>query len=165
MAINNGTQQYQKTTEHSFIDLTQLQGSGEVGRYKDDVVGVLLGIEPRPGTYQVQDRKTGNIITRPNSWTAHFQDGSMFSWPTYLDEQTGQVMPWSRFDQSINLAACVQQGIAIHIWRDERKFVHLEIAEQQQAQVNLNPMPIMQQQVAQPAQPMMPQQAPWDMQQ
>lgn len=163
MAINNGTQQYQ-TTRHNFIDLAQLQGSGEGPQYKDEVVGVLLGIEPRDGFYQITDRKTGQVITRPNSWTAHFADGSMFSWPTYLDEETNTVRPWSRFDQSINLAACAQQGIAIHIWRDERKFVHLEIAEQQQAQVNLNPMPIMQQQVAQPAQPMMPQQAPWDMQ-
>lgn len=167
MAISNNGQQYQNT--HNFIDLNQLQGSGEVGRYKDDVVGVLLGIEPRDGFYQVQDRKTGVMIQRPNSWTAHFADGSMFSWPTYLDETSGRVMPWSRFDQSINLAACAQQGIAIHIWRDERKFVHLEIAEQQQVQTNLNPLPIMngqqvaQQQVAQP-QPAMPATAPWDMQ-
>ena len=166
MAISNNGQQYTNNQQqHSFIDLAQLHGSGEVGRYKDDVTGILLGIEPRDGFYQIQDRKTGVMIQRPNSWTAHFADGSMFSWPTYLDETTGQVMPWSRFDQSINLAACAQQGIAIHIWRDERKFVHLEIAktQTQQIQTNLNPLPIMQGQ--QVAQPVMPQQAPWDMQQ
>ena len=165
MAISNNGQQYQ-TRQHNFIDLGQLQGSGEGPQYKDEVVGILLGIEPREGFYQITDRKTGQVITRPNSWTAHFADGSMFSWPTYLDEETNTVRPWSRFDPSINLQACVQQRTVIHIWRDKNKFCHLEIAEQQQAQVNLNPMPIMQgQQVAQPAQPMMPQTAPWDMQQ
>ena len=130
MAINSNTQ---------FINLNQLNGSGEVGRYKDEVTGVLVGIEPRGGTYQVTDRRTGQLIERPNSWTAHFEDGSMWSWPTYVNEQ-GQVCPWSRFDPSINLAQCVQNKVRIHVWKDDRQFSHLEIAEEQ---TSINPLPIM----------------------
>ena len=129
--INNTT----ANNAHNFIDLNGLVGSGEVGRYKDDVTGILLGIEPRGGTYQVQDRKTGQVITRPNSWTAHFADGSMWSWPTYVDENTGEIRPWSRFDQSINLAACVQQRLTIHVWKDKNKFCHLEVVEQSNTSV------------------------------
>lgn len=144
MAINNNGTMYQQ--QHNFIDLNQLQGSGEVGRYKDEVTGILVGIEPRPGTYEVKDRRTGEVITRPNSWTAHFADGSMWSWPTWVDPQ-GRVQPWSRFDPSINLAACVAQQKVIHVWKDDRNFSHLEVVETQ-VQMNPNPMPIMQ---AQPA--------------
>ena len=140
MAISNQQQQFVRT--HNFIDLNQLAGSGEVGRYKDDVTGILVGIEPRDGVYQVKDRKSGQVITRPNSWTAHFEDGSMWSWPTYVDPNTNTVQPWSRFDPSINLAACVQQRIAIHVWKDDKNFSHLEIAAEQQHS-NLNPLPIM----------------------
>lgn len=130
MAISNSNSNQQYNRVRTFVPLDQLpQGSGESGTYKDEVIGILVGIEPREGSYQITDRRTGQKISRPNSWTAHFADGSMFSWPTYLDEQ-GVVRMWSRFDQSINLAACVQQGIPIHIWRDERKFVHLELAQQ-----------------------------------
>lgn len=139
MAISNGTQQFQNN--HNFINLDGFTGSGEVGRYKDDIVGVLVGIEPRGGTYEVKDRRTGETITRPNSWTAHFEDGSMWSWPTYVDEN-GQVMPWSRFDPSINLALCVKQRKVIHVWKDDRKFCHLEVMD---TQVNLNPLPIVNQ--------------------
>lgn len=135
MAISNGTQQFQST--RNFINLDGFIGSGEVGRYKDEVIGVLVGIEPRGGTYQVKDRRTGETITRPNSWTAHFEDGSMWSWPTYVDETTHQVMPWSRFDPSINLALCVQQRKVIHVWKDDRSFSHLEIVN-----TNVNPLPI-----------------------
>lgn len=136
MAISNGTQQFHR----NFIDLNGFTGSGEVGRYKDEVTGVLLGIEPRGGTYEVKDRRTGEIITRPNSWTAVFEDGSMWSWPTYVDETTHQVMPWSRFDPSINLALCVQQRKVIHVWKDDRNFSHLELVD---TQVNMNPLPVM----------------------
>lgn len=139
MAISNGTQQFQSTRNHNFIDLSGLTGSGEVGRYKDEVTGVLVGIEPRGGTYQVPDRRTGQIIERPNSWTAHFEDGSMWSWPTYVDEN-GQVMPWSRFDPSINLALCVKQRKVIHVWKDDRQFSHLEVVE---TKTNINPLPVM----------------------
>lgn len=103
------------------------KGTGEASLYKKDVTGVLVGIEPRGGTYQVADRSTGEIITRPNSWTAHFADGSRFSWPTYVDED-GNVQPWSRFDESIDLQQCCEQGIAIHLWKDDRGFTHLELA-------------------------------------
>jgi len=137
MAINvssNGT------TTRNFINLAGFCGSGEVGRYKDEVIGVLVGIEPRGGTYQVKDRRTGEIIERPNSWTAYFEDGSMWSWPTYVDEADGLVKPWSRFNRSINLALCVQQRKVIHVWKDDRQFSHLELVD---TQVNMNPMPIM----------------------
>ena len=151
MAINNGTQQF-TNTNHNFINLQGFCGSGEVGRYLDDHTGVLLGIEPRGGSYQVKDRRTGQLITRPNSWTAHFADGMMVSWPTYLDEQTGQVMPWSRFDQSINLAEVVANHKVVHLWRDDRNFFHLELVKTE-VQMNPNPLPIM------------GQQAPWTPQQ
>lgn len=136
MAISNGTQQFQST--RNFINLDGFIGSGEVGRYKDEVIGVLVGIEPRGGTYQVKDRRTGQLIERPNSWTAFFEDGSMWSWPTYVDETTHRVMPWSRFDPSINLALCVQQRKVIHVWKDDKSFSHLEIVN-----TNVNPLPIM----------------------
>jgi len=131
MAISNGN--------HQFINLNGFTGSGEVGRYKTDVTGILVGIEPRTGTYQVKDRRTGQMIERPNSWTAYFEDGSMWSWPTYVNEN-GQVMPWSRFDPSIDLNACVQQRKVIHVWKDDRQFSHLEVVE---TTTNVNPLPIM----------------------
>lgn len=138
MAINMQQQQYvrQVNPQVSFIDLNGFVGSGEVGRYKDDVTGILVGIEPRGGSYQVKDRRTGQLIERPNSWTAHFQDGSMWSWPTYVDEATGQVRPWSRFDPSINLAACVANQTVIHVWKDDKQFSHLEIVD---TTVQMNP--------------------------
>ena len=133
MAISNSSSTRNYT--RSFVPLDQLpQGTGNSGRYVTDVTGVLIGIEPRTGTYQVTDRATGQVITRPNSWTAHFADGSMFSWPTYVDPADGQVKMWSRFDRSINLAQVIQQGIAIHLWKDERSFTHLEIAATQTAE-------------------------------
>lgn len=103
------------------------KGTGESTLYKTDIVGQLVGLEPRDGVYTVTDRKTGQPITRPNSWTAHFADGSRFSWPTYVDE-AGRVQPWSRYDPSIDLDQCVSQGILIHLWKDEHGFTHLELA-------------------------------------
>lgn len=140
MITNNGTQ-YNNTRQHNFINLQGFAGSGEVGRYKDEVVGVLVGIEPREGTYQVKDRRTGQLIERPNSWTAVFEDGSMWSWPTYVDEQ-GRVMPWSRFDPSINLAEVVARRQVIHVWKDDRQFSHLELVDTT-VQMNPGPLPIM----------------------
>ena len=117
-----------QNTGRQFLPLNQLpKGSGEVGRYLTDVTGILVGIEPRGGSYQVKDRRTGQMITRPNSWTAYFADGNMFSWPTYVDPATGQVMPWSRFDKSIDLAQIIQQQVVIHLWKDDRQFTHLEV--------------------------------------
>lgn len=125
MAISNGTQQYTR----QFLPLDKLpSGTGTSGRYVTDIVGQLVGIEPRGGSYKVTDRRTGQVIERPNSWTAHFADGNMFSWPTYVDEN-GHVQMWSRFDQSISLAQVIQQGIVIHLWKDERSFTHLEIVD------------------------------------
>jgi len=117
---------YSKT---NFIPLEYLpHGTGEVGRYLPEVEGILIGLEARGGTYTVKDRKTGQEITRPNSWTAHFADGSMWSWPTYLGED-GKVYPWSRFDPSIDLVQCIQQQKVIHVWKDEYNFCHLELVE------------------------------------
>lgn len=162
--ITNQQQQYQSTRQHNFIDLSGFTGSGEVGRYLDDHTGVLVGIEPRPGSYTIKDRRTGQMIQRPNSWTAVFEDGNMVSWPTYIDEATNTVRPWSRFDSSINLAEVVAQRKVVHLWRDDRQFFHLEVVETE-VSMNPNPLPIMQQQQPyQQAQPM-PAAAPWDIQQ
>ena len=129
MAISNQQQQYKRS---SFVPLDQLPtGTGESGRYLTDITGQLVGIEPRDGSYQITDRRTGQVITRPNSYTAHFADGSMFSWPTYLDE-SGHVQMWSRFEAGLSLAQIIQQGIVIHLWKDERNFTHLEVVAQQQ---------------------------------
>lgn len=147
-------------TTRNFINLSGFRGSGEVGRYKDDVTGILVGIEPRPGTYQVKDRRTGQLIERPNSWTAVFEDGSMWSWPTYVDPTTHQVLPWSRFDASIDLAACVAQRKVIHVWKDDRQFSHLEVVETQVA-MNPNPLPIMGQHMATAA-AAVPEVMPWE---
>jgi hypothetical protein len=122
----------QPQTNYSKINFIPLEylphGTGEVGRYLPEVEGVLVGLEARSGTYTVKDRKTGQEITRPNSWTAHFADGSMWSWPTYLGED-GKVYPWSRFDPSIDLVQCIQQQKVIHVWKDEDNFCHLELVE------------------------------------
>lgn len=148
ISISNGTSTQQ------FINLKGFHGSGEVThRYLPEVTGILLGIEPRPGFYEVKDKngnpiidpETGEPMKRPQSWTAHFADGSMWSWPTYEDKATHQVLPWSRFDSSIDLGECVSHQRVIHVWRDERNFSHLELVE---TQVAMNPLPIMGQHVA-----------------
>ena len=132
MAISN--QQQQQYQRRSFIPLDQLPtGTGESGMYLTDITGQLIGIEPRDGSYQITDRRTGQLITRPNSYTAHFADGSMFSWPTYVDED-GHVQMWSRFEEGLSLAQIIQQGIVIHLWKDDRNFTHLEVVAQQQVQ-------------------------------
>lgn len=157
ISISNGS-----NTTRNYINLNGFKGSGEVGRYKDEVTGILVGIEPRGGFYEVKDRRTGEIIQRPNSWTAVFEDGSMWSWPTYVDPTTHQVLPWSRFDSSIDLAACVAQRKVIHVWKDDRSFSHLEVIETQ-VTMNPNPLPIMGagQPVA-PAAPAVPEVMPWE---
>ena len=135
MAISNQQQQYQRT----FIPLDDLPtGAGETG-FKKDVTGILLGIEPRDGYYEFVDSRTGKKMTKPNSYIAHFADGSMFNWPTYLDEETGQVRIWNRFDTKLSLKELIQNEVTIHLWKDDRNFYHLEVVEEQ---VNLNPMPV-----------------------
>lgn len=157
ISISNGS----NTTRH-YINLSGFKGSGEVGRYKDEVTGILVGIEPRGGFYEVKDRRTGEIVQRPNSWTAVFEDGSMWSWPTYVDPTTHQVLPWSRFDSSIDLAACVAQRKVIHVWKDDRSFSHLEVIETQ-VTMNPNPLPIMGAgQPMAPAAPAVPEVMPWE---
>lgn len=149
MITNNG-QQF-NNTGNSFINLAALNGSGESTTFVDEVEGVLLGIETREGFYTVNDRRTGQPIQRPNSWIGHWMTSTgekLMSWPTYINEQ-GQVAPWSRFDPSINLAQCSANKVALHMWKDDRNFYHLEVVEEQ---VNLNPMPIV---------PAAPAVAPW----
>ena len=125
-------QQQQQFTRNNSFNLAALQGTGaNTGRFVTDVTAVLIDLQVREGSYKWTNPATGEVIERPQSWIAVFDDGSMFSWPTYVDPQTGQVMPWSRFDQSINLAECAAKGIAVHVWRDERKFTHLELANQE----------------------------------
>jgi len=127
----------------NYISASQLpKGSGEVGRFKTDITAALLGIEPREGAYEVTDRKTGKLIKRPNSWTAYFDDGSMFAWPTYVDEATHTVKPWSRFDSRIDLATCIEQHTILHVWKDDRQFCHLEVAATQRLSVE-NAVPTM----------------------
>jgi hypothetical protein len=131
---NNGnTTNYQRSQSFS---LGALHGTGaNTGRFSEDITGVLVDLQMRDGSYTFTNPRTGEITERPNSWIAVFDDGSLFSWPTYVDQQ-GNVQPWSRFDASIDLAACAANGIAIHLWKDERKFTHLEIAAGQQLQQN-----------------------------
>lgn len=125
MAIAHQQQQYKRT----FLPLDKLPvGTGESG-YQTNVTGQLIGIEPRTGTYKFTDPNTGEVIEKPNSYTAHFADGSMFSWPTYLDEN-GNVQMWSRFEVGLQLSQIIQQGITIHLWKDKRNFTHLEIVSQ-----------------------------------
>ena len=132
MAISNQQQNYNRTNS---FNLSMLKGSGaNTGRFVEDVTGVLVDIQVRDGYYDFTNPRTGEITTRPNSWIAVFEDGSLFSWPTYEDPQTKQVMPWSRFDPSIDLAQCAQNHIAIHLWKDDRRFTHLELAVQQPTQ-------------------------------
>jgi len=135
------TTTYQK---QDFVPVDYLPvGTGEVGRYQDDVEGILVGLKARDGVYLVKDKdgnpvidpKTGKQLKRPNSWTAYFEDGSMWSWPTYLDDE-GVVRPWSRFDPSIVLKDCIQQRRVIHVWKDAQNFCHLELVETNQQGIN-----------------------------
>lgn len=152
----------QSTTNPTFIDLAALAGTGESTRFVDDVTGVLLGIEVRGGTYQVKDRRTGQLIERPNSWTSHWgvtdNDGNqrevLMSWPTYVDE-AGQVMPWSRYPKSINLQQCSAAGTLLHFYKDGRNFYHLEVVEVATSQVASMPI------VQAPAAPVAPASIPW----
>lgn len=140
MAINSNGTQY--NNNGGAYNLAALNGSGESTMFVTDVEGVLLGIEMRDGWYEVADRHTGKPVQRPNSWIGHWltpQGEKLMSWPTYQDPNTGQVMPWSRFDPSINLAACSAQKVTLHMWKDDRNFYHLEMVEEQ---VNMNPMPL-----------------------
>lgn len=127
-------QQQQFNLGSNFVPLDQLPvGTGTTGRYVTDVTGQLIGIEPRTGSYEVTDRRTGEVITRPNSYTAHFADGRMFSWPTYLDAN-GNVQMWSRFEVGLSLAEIISQGITVHLWKDDRNFTHLEVVQTTQVQ-------------------------------
>ncbi len=128
------------SSNSNFINLNGFKGSGEVSRYVNDVTGFLLGIEPRDGSYVVNDRRTGKPVERPNSWTAYVQtpEGIMYwSWPTYIDQVTGQVLPWSRFDSSIDLGVVVAERQLIHLSKDEKGFCHLELV---QTKATLNPV-------------------------
>lgn len=150
--ITNNNQQF--TTNNNFVDLSTLEGTGVSTMFVTEVTGVLLGIEIRPGSYEVTDRRTGQLLTKPNSWTSHWlvteDDGSqheaLMSWPTYVDPKTNQVRAWSRYNKSIDLAAAAANGDVLHFWRDERNFYHLEKVMEKAA----------------PTMPVMPSVAPWN---
>lgn len=111
--------------------ITVPKGTGENTRFTDDIVGVLLGIAERAGDYEVTDPKTGEVVTRPNSYIAHFMgdDGQVHyvNWPAYYNDQ-GEKMPWSRFDASIDLALCITEGVRLHAYRDRSRRFHLKLA-------------------------------------
>ena len=135
-------------TAHRNVNLMPLnqlpQGRGD--SIPKDVTGILVGIEPRDGYYTFTDAN-GQEVKRHEAYLAHFEDGQVFSWTVFEDENTGEVKMWDRFDPSINLAACVQQRIAIHVWKDKNNRMHLTLAGQetgqqmQQAQ-QMQPMPM-----------------------
>ena len=108
--------------------MLNITGIGTASLYKTDHTGVIEDIVPREGTYSYIDDNTGEEIVRPNSWTAMFADGSRMSWPTYYDED-GEVKPWNRFDPKIDLAYCAANGIALHMWKDDKGYTRLELAE------------------------------------
>jgi hypothetical protein len=131
MAIQAQQQQYQR----KFVPVDQLPvGTGESSKFKKDITGVLLGIESRDGMYEFKDPNTGEVIEKPNNYIAHFADGSMFGWPTYIDKKTGKVCMWDKFEEGLELRQIIQQSITIHLWRDERNFTHLKVVEQTQTQ-------------------------------
>lgn len=96
--------------------------------YKTDHSGILMDIVPRTGTYTYTDPKSGEKVERPNSWDAIFADGTRVSWPTYID-QNGEVQPWARFDENIDLQYCKDNSIAIHLYRSPEGYFRLELAE------------------------------------
>lgn len=130
MAISNQQQQYQRT----FVPLDDLPTGAGRTDFSKDVTGVLVGIEPRDGYYDFVDSRTGEKMTKPNSYIAHFADGSKFNWPTYLDEETGQVRLWNRFDAGLSLKELIQNQVTIHLWKDDRNFTHLEVVQQTTAE-------------------------------
>lgn len=121
-------QQATANVNRNFVNLKGFRGTGETG-FSRNVTGILLGIEPRDGSYEFTT-DDGEKIVHSQTWTAYFESGAMFSWPTYVDKETGEVKMWSRFSSDIDLGECVEQRIPIHVWRDERNWVHLEIAKQ-----------------------------------
>lgn len=107
--------------------MLNIKGQG-VSIYKAEHVGILLDVKPRTGTYIYKDKETGEKFERPNSWDAIFADGTKVSWPAYVDQE-GEVKPWDRFDPSIDLEECRDNGIAIHLFRNEEGYFRLEIAK------------------------------------
>lgn len=127
---NNGT-------EYQTYDLGMIKGVGNAGRYAREVTAVLMELRPYVGPkpmyeFELED---GRKIKRPQTWTAVFDDGSMFDWTVYLNEETGELSPWNQFDPSIDLAYCKANNIPIHVWRDERKRMHLELAVSEETTV------------------------------
>lgn len=107
--------------------MLNIKGQG-TSIYKQDHIGILMDVVPRTGTYIYTDKETGEKFERPNSWDAIFADGIRVSWPTYVDAN-GEVQPWARFDESIDLEACRDNGIAIHLFRSPEGYFRLELAE------------------------------------
>lgn len=88
--------------------------------FTTDHIGVLTSIEEVEGTYTITI--DGELLERPNSYLATFADGKKINWPAWVDDE-GERHPWSLFDPSIDLTVDT-----VHIWRDERKRFHVELA-------------------------------------
>lgn len=146
MVANNNTMSQSTPTARQYYDLNAIAGAGESTRFVNEVTGILLGIEMRPGFYEIPDRRTGQKVKRPNSWIGHwlvreetgYEHEVLMSWPTYQDKETGLVHPWDYYDPSINLSQCAAQRIPLHMSRNERGFYKLEIVR-----VETSTMPIM----------------------
>lgn len=127
MSISTNQQQYQRISNPCY-DLSKLRGTGNTG-FADEVTGHLVRLEIRSGFYEVKDKdgkavidpRTGRPMIRPNSWTAVFDNGSLWSWPTrYVDPvaavanpDAAEVEPWLGFDESIDI-----MHEEIHVYRE-----------------------------------------------
>lgn len=111
--------------------ITVPKGTGETTMFVEDIVGTLIGIADRAGEYEIVDPKTGELVRKPNSFIAHFMNDEgqvrYVNWPAYYDE-AGNKMPWSRFDQSIDLEACITGHVRLHAYRDASHRFHLKLA-------------------------------------
>lgn len=99
------------------VDLKRFRGRGVQPRslFADEVVGHLVSIKMRPGTYIVTrkdgkpviDPNTGQPMERPNSATATWVDQNgntvLTSWSARFDDKH-RVVLWDAFDQSIDLS-------------------------------------------------------------
>lgn len=153
MAITNNGQQYQNTGRTRVVDLHKMQGKGETG-FSEDVTGILIDITIRDEYYEWTNPSTGELIRKPQTAIAKFDNGQFFNWPTYeAKDENGNttIEAWDKFSKSINLGDLMDKGIPIHVWKDQRRFTHLEIAGGQQAAAQPQP------QVQQPQPQMQPQ--------
>ena len=154
MTISNNGQQYQNTGKTRVVDLHKMKGTGRTG-FSENITGILTSITIRDDYYEWTNEKTGELIRKPQTAIAKFDNGQFFNWPTYEDEN-GVIQAWDKFDEDINLGDLMDQGIAIHVWKDARRFTHLEVVGGQQTAAQSQPQ--MQQPQPQPQMQPQPQQ-------